>query len=432
MAGQKNQQQGDHDSACPLVAVDRRLDDVHRHWHSAERVYFEPESFRVAIQTAIQTLRTVTFILQSNKAQIPDFDVWYASWQEKLKAIPLMRWMVDARNKIEKQGDLEMYSHVRAELVASYLNDGPVIQVPANLFEGPDVLLRSLPKSDLGDHFWKHGTLRVQRRWVENSLPDHELLDAVATAYGVIAEIVADAHVRIGLAPPTTTNVETGEEYGSGRAGRLPCMVGHGEARTLNISLSDGRAFDLSREEVTVDVERGKEAATRYGVNPDDVFGRREDQESILRSLFDTARRMTETDGHHVTMLVLLRGTTVVRLAQVEFPDHGSKYIVMRDVAHEVARKGADGVILIGEGWLAAADPTKPYMRAVDAPDKKEMLAATLVRTTGEPIQLSAMFDRQGDSVKLGETVEIRDGEHFIFAPVYEVWGRPIPDRWKG
>src|SRR6266702_3036787 len=126
------------------------------------------------------------------------------------------------------------------------------------------------------------------------------------------------------------------------------------------------------------------------------------------------------------------RGATVVRLAQVEFPDHGSKYIVMRDVAHEVARKGADGVILIGEGWLAAADPTKPYMRAVDAPDKKEMLAATLVRTTGEPIQLSAMFDRQGDSVKLGETVEIRDGEHFIFAPVYEVWGRPIPDRWKG
>jgi hypothetical protein len=64
-------------SQCPLSAVDRRIEDVHQQWHQAERAYFHPEPFRVAIQTAIQTLRTVTFILQNKKRDIPDFEAWY-------------------------------------------------------------------------------------------------------------------------------------------------------------------------------------------------------------------------------------------------------------------------------------------------------------------------------------------------------------------
>lgn len=86
----------EHEYRCPLSAVDRRLADVHQHWHDAERGYFDPERFRIAIQTTIQTLRTVTFILQSNKRLFNNFDSWYESWQQKLRADPLMRWMVPA------------------------------------------------------------------------------------------------------------------------------------------------------------------------------------------------------------------------------------------------------------------------------------------------------------------------------------------------
>ena len=57
------------EDACPLAAVDQRLADAHRLWHQAEAAYFEPDGFRLAIQTAIQTLRTVTFILQKQKAR---------------------------------------------------------------------------------------------------------------------------------------------------------------------------------------------------------------------------------------------------------------------------------------------------------------------------------------------------------------------------
>ncbi len=421
-----------HDNACPLAAVDRRLDDVHRHWHSAERAYFEPHAFRVAIQTAIQTLRTVTFILQSNKHLIPEFDAWYEPWQQRLKADALMRWMVDARNKIEKQGDLETHSFVRAEIVASYLDNGPVIDVPAKLFEGPRVILKGIPKkSHLGDHIKKFGTLRIQRRWVENSLPDHELLEAVAIAYGRIAEPVHDAHRAIGRDPPTTVDAETGEQYDPGRSGRMPCMIGHGDARTINISISDGKRFEFSHRSIPLDVEEGRKNAENYGLQPDKIWDETGDQEAVLNSLFRSARRMTEKDGHHVTMVVLLRNNKPVRLAQIEFPDHGAKYVAMRDIANEVTKLAADGLILIGEGWLAKADASRPYMRAVDAPDRVEMLHAVLVRRDGDPVELIAEFRRQGDQVRLGDTQTVRGGQHYIFAPIYYAWGRPLPGDWR-
>jgi hypothetical protein len=38
------------------------------------------------------------------------FEEWYAGWQEKLQAGPILRWIVESRNRITKQGDLEIKS----------------------------------------------------------------------------------------------------------------------------------------------------------------------------------------------------------------------------------------------------------------------------------------------------------------------------------
>jgi hypothetical protein len=78
---------------CPLAAVDRRLEDAHQLWHQASENYFEPNAFRIAAQGTIQTLRSVTFIVQKNKIIIPDFKNWYEGWQERLRSDELMRWL---------------------------------------------------------------------------------------------------------------------------------------------------------------------------------------------------------------------------------------------------------------------------------------------------------------------------------------------------
>ncbi|MEN2431212.1 hypothetical protein [Comamonas sp. F1-6] len=422
----------EHENGCPLSAVDRRLEDVHRHWHEAERGYFDPETFRVSIQTAIQTLRTVTFIVQSNKRLFPDFEPWYESWQERLRADPLMRWMVDARNKIEKQGDLETHSFVRAEIMASYYEEGPRMEVPAELFQSATQLIKALPTEAVRKHVFKDGILRIQRRWVDNSLPDYELLDAVGIAYGKVAELVADAHRQLCLEPPPTRIGDIDRTDGDeSRGGRLPCMIGHGDARSHDVWLATGKSMEFESQAVEFNRAEAEQATAKYGINPKEMFPSTEpDPETTLRELFAVARQMFCVDRHHDTIVFLLNGARPIKIMNLVFQEHGEKYLVMRMLANEVIKVGADGVIIVSEIWSAPYDSSNPYRRAVDAPDRKEFLSAILVTKAGVPVQLLALITRDSEHVTLEETYELRDQAQIAFAPIYKVWGRAIPDAW--
>ncbi|PQZ67707.1 hypothetical protein CQ050_17330 [Achromobacter sp. MYb9] len=424
--------EGKHENRCPLSAVDRRLGDVHRHWHEAERGYFDPESFRISIQTTIQTLRTVTFILQNNKRLFTDFDPWYESWQDRLRAEPLMRWMVDARNKIEKQGDLEAHSFVRAEIMASYYEEGPRMEVPAELFQSPAELINGISTEALRKHVFKDGILRIQRRWVENSLPDYELLDAVGIAYGKVAELVADAHRQLGLEPPSTMVGDIDRTEGEGsRGGRLPCMIGHGDARSHDVWIATGQPMAIESRAIKFDRESAEQAATKYGLDPKGIFPSTDPApEATLNGLFATARKMFSVDGHHDTIAFLLKGARPVNLRQLALQEHGEKYLVMRMLANEVIKYGADGVIILSEIWSARYDSSNPYRRAADAPEREEFLSAILVTKTGIPVQQLALIMRDGDGVTLGETQTLRDQPQIAFAPIYAAWGRAIPNAW--
>jgi hypothetical protein len=426
----------DHDEdQCPLAAIDRRLSDLHRFWHQAERAYFDPDEFRVAIQAAIQTARQVSFVLQKNKELIPDFDRWYGGRQERLAAIPLMKWMVEARNRIEKQGDLEAHSFVSAEIVASHLDEGPKIQVPAKLSDAPLALVRGIPDSMVGDHIKKDGVLRIRRRWIENTLPEVELLDAVATAYGHLAQLVLSAHEQMGLVRPVTTNVETGEQFPEAdQDGRLPCMIGHEDARTLDVWIATGEPLEfeevrkgLSQDEVIAEAPRLKE---RYDVDPAKMYADSGKVHDHARSLFTVARKMFVKDGYHITMVVLLRGGKPVNVRELRPMEHGHKFLMMRTLAKQAQKVGADAAIMISETWSAPANPAKPYMRAVDSPDRKELLTATAVSKDGDPLHLSAEILRNEKKVTLADTIEQLGGAHFAFAPLYEVWKKPIPKQW--
>ncbi|MGE6123696.1 hypothetical protein ACLH0G_03165 [Aeromonas rivipollensis] len=53
--------------------------------------------------------RSVTFVIQNLRGVDGlDFDSWYQPRQEAMKADPLMRYFVDARNELEKQGKLSV------------------------------------------------------------------------------------------------------------------------------------------------------------------------------------------------------------------------------------------------------------------------------------------------------------------------------------
>ncbi|WP_434654019.1 hypothetical protein [Chromobacterium violaceum] len=101
------------------------MSDLRQLITQAENTYFEPELFRLNINNAIQTARTVTFLIQKDKDSIPSFDIWYE--QNVLKDIQddrIMTWLKDARNSIEKEGDLDVNSYWQACHLYSYTQKG--------------------------------------------------------------------------------------------------------------------------------------------------------------------------------------------------------------------------------------------------------------------------------------------------------------------
>jgi hypothetical protein len=414
---------------CPLNPVDRRLSDLHRQWHDAEVAYFDPDGFRVAIQTCIQTARTVTFILQSNKALFSDFETWYAPWQEEFRSLPLMKWMVDARNTIEKRGDLETHSELNVSVLASYLSDEQLSTVVnGDLFDSAKDLLGRVPKYALAEHVMRNGILQIERRWVANSLPDLELLDAVAYAYGHLSRLLHQAHVVLGLPEPTIADEARAIRFDHrSMEGRLPCMIGHSRQRTLNVWLATGQPLELETASVQVHEADGERAIERYGIHPKDIFGLASTPEEVLKGLFATARQMFLTDQRHITIAFLLKGAKPVDITELRPAEHGHKYLMAQMLADRVTRVGADCLILIGEVWTAKFDPLKPLARAADSADKTEALTGTLVSKEEDPIRLVAEITRVNERAELKATVKELGGAHYLFAPIYKAWGRDAP-----
>ncbi|MDB4491475.1 hypothetical protein N9260_00460 [bacterium] len=106
---------------CPISSAERRLDDAVIFWKRAHDFYFDPDEFRRNVQTSIQTFRTVTFLPQKAKASIPGFESWYDPKMKTMGDDARLRWAIKARNKIEKQGDLETQSKLIVEHIASWL-----------------------------------------------------------------------------------------------------------------------------------------------------------------------------------------------------------------------------------------------------------------------------------------------------------------------
>lgn len=200
---------------CPLSAAEARLREAHRRWHDCLDGYQEPDEFQDALNSAIQALRNTTFMLQSSKANIPGFDAWYAAEQEKMRADPVLRWVVDARNTVVKQGDLETYSSLTIKIVTGYEDEARAVDLEQRTWSElqaarPEDLTQTVTDAPVGtsvsdlfklvDDIGMPLTIRsdasviFERRWVAREMPRFELLTLLAHAYGRLRDLVSRSH----------------------------------------------------------------------------------------------------------------------------------------------------------------------------------------------------------------------------------------------
>ena len=166
---------------------EKRLSDVAQLLRQCAASYFEPDRFRLNCNQFLTTSRTVNFLIQKDKALIPNFDEWYAAQVIELWAgDKVMAWGRDSRNHIEKVGDLDFESELAVTLIFTHDEDQDIsILCARNELIGATVrhLLRHAEKH-LPTGVSDASVLRIRRRWVANTLPGRELLSALTYIYG--------------------------------------------------------------------------------------------------------------------------------------------------------------------------------------------------------------------------------------------------------
>lgn len=407
-------------------AVVNRLWQLRRLWEDAAEAYFDPARFYLALQTCITTARTVTFIIQSNKAAVPDFDTWYGAHQERMGADPIMVWARDTRNSIEKQGDLEGHSQVRVEIIASYM-DGPKTEwMPAQSMTTQQIH-RDVPRKFLVPQAIEHGTLLIERRWVANTLPDTEILEALGHVYGALAGVVADFLKTLKLSVPEFVTDSTPDS-----------MARRALDRAIYVSVKDGSLVGVRREYAKKPPAREKILIKRYGKKGAKSWEKVREAKTFQEACeahFHSARIILRADGYHRAIALFLKGPTVFRVIGAEHPDRASRYILMRELAAFAEAEGADGFIFINEAWTAHVDDVGPSGYAVDSPKRGEALMLSGVNSKGEQIAVMAAFHRKKNKthkVKSIEPSKVTVGEPgFILIPFLKVWGVYDPKVFK-
>jgi hypothetical protein len=364
-----------------------RLNQAKRLWLRALASYADVDALCIEVNSLIQSLRSVTWLLQKDLRHADGFNAWYAGKQETMRTDPVLRWLVEARNQIEKQGDLELRSTARVSVIASWL-PAPFDEIDVPPLLSPAAIAYIVSSRQIPQTIRNEGVLKVERRWVTEGLPDLELLEGCAHAYAEIDALLseAEAHFVESRAGHSWVRLTWPRET----------MVAGAEARSAYLHLGAGDILQL--HETAIKQEDESAAQARYG---DLSFGipRAGTFEARVEGYHAIGRRLLEVDGHHNAMAFLLRRGVRVSTRIIAIADQQEKYLMLEAIANDVLAWGADEVILQSETWIALLlpenDPQAP-LRAGDRTDRGEAFVTEGVSRRNGPLTLITLVERHG------------------------------------
>lgn len=425
---------------CPISNTHRRLHQTHLLWHQVEREYPDPDGFCVNLNAAISALRSVTFVLQKEGKEIPEFAAWYESWRVRLGADELMVWIKDARNKIEKEGDLKTHSVAQVSLLAGWHEPYPFFESAVDPMATVTGVMESLRSLRVSAHVLKESVILMERRWVAKDLPKRELLDVLAYCYGVLVQVVVDAHRQCGVVMRTFRADSHGPKPARTEhlAGKLPCMVASEDTRMAVFHLGIGRFISMAHEAISIDPAEAEKAGKRYGGEAGEL-GLRAGEDIVDASArwLEHAKKVLAKDGFHGPMMFLVMPDGDLEPHGLADDDRQALYLSMRRMANHVERTGAVGVIHVAEFWRGLMADWKPGQRVADMPSRKEVLQVYAATSNGRRKIHSVEFTSNGPGkVEFGlSSVEDDEKSDWGFMEpirlVWERWNARSPEQGK-
>lgn len=394
---------------------ERRLRDLSQLLRNCGDTYFSPDRFRQNTNQFLQTSRTVTFIIQKHKASIPGFEAWYqAAVLEPWRDDKVMSWAKDARNVVEKEGDLEMHSSLRLEVLYSYLSDQDMqLDVTRKnlLSASVDVLLkRALEKLPPG--IAASAALKIQRKWIANSLPDRELIYALTYAYAqhhrVCSSLAVHLNAELDRSVPHPTAID-------------PALNDVAKVRFMKLA-KPGVGRHVSRK-IKRDLTYQAPTALLALKAELDVLPKPSSLKEVVAQHARIAQVMFELNGSHIPVLALYdEQWKRIDTMSTMFADQADKFVFWRNVADRAYYLKAYAMVWTCESWMrdmrdAGRHPVHELpltgeqllVVGADAADAVEAVSWSIQRLEGSQ---APVLERPAPDV------DAQHGRHFFLAPV--------------
>ncbi|RPK38816.1 hypothetical protein EES40_25205 [Streptomyces sp. ADI93-02] len=391
-------------------------------WHAMSAAYMEPDSFRMHLNSLIQGLRNVTFMVQKQKGDLAGYEEWYTRFVNDVCPRPLMRWAVKSRNRIVKESDLDLLSEAKIRWVANWTTR------EERKFAFPP---RMSSRQMLAAIFSNPGNPRVgvvtiSRRWVDKALPEYELLHATREIFIELSRLLHAGHVAAGVTSCTIDRREPGCVTPAVSVHPLGCMDINSSLRQEHVDLEDGFGIDEVEHHIRRDERLVEKAYARYGSFSVTASSPIEAAPQLLES----AHRVLRKDKCHMPMMWSYRDGKIVDMISPNFVDQNGKYLMFHRLADRVETLRADGIVLVIEAWWAPDDRRDAQGLQIpprDREDRQEVLHVAAATRAGERLSLLSPFSRsESGEIIFGETVSGPDEELGVLGPFL-----PIFERWK-
>lgn len=403
---------------CPVSSAERRLTDAASYWSRAHNSYFDPDEFRRNVQSSIQAFRSVTWLLQKSGGAIPNFESWYANKQAAMRKDRRLRWLVSARNQIEKQGDLDTKSKFVVEHVNSWLPpekrvfDLPPSTRPENTAK---IIAATFPEMKCTEG----AVLKLSREWIDSELPEEEILSLLVHGYSRLQEVLLDAHQLLEknardacefYSTSTRTTTRLPEEM---TGFQFPAVCWFSLEHDI-LKNYDHVTKTLGREEIEATVKERYDSfrGIDFKVGSAAAFS------EICDTFFAMGKQMLQKDGYH-TMMAMAYTESSAQLIELRPQDRADKHIMIREIASICARLRATSCIMISEAWIAEVSTQYgPY--AVNYPNRKEALSLAGFHMSEGYQNRCVIFERNGDAIKFLEGQDSETHLANILLPVAE------------
>ena len=308
----------------------------------------EPTEFPPHLNSLLQELRNVDNLLGRKKRTVNDYQIWYHPMHELAKQSPVMKWVLDSRNRVVHQEDLDVYSRVKIRHALGMMvgNETELEAQPRATTR--QIMIRLL--SQIPTHLRSTGTVSVQRWWVDRKLPDNELLWATRDAFMHLHRMMRECHLAAEV-PDCDLPARRRPCVTAQLAEAMPdCMTSIGLLTSLTIDLETNKEYRTEyREAGKPDVDEAELNRRVRGAGHVYVMG---DALDNVDSFMRTAIRIVREDGVHLPMIHLWKGSTPAGIRGMPLLVRNLKTLLIGDVADQVAQAGADSMLLIMDHTL--------------------------------------------------------------------------------